>query len=58
VRNLDKVYVVEMNRDGQLCQLLTIAMPELAARLVKVAYSDGLPPTARRVMNEILAKES
>ncbi len=58
VRNLEKVYVVEMNRDGQLCQLLTIAMPELATKLVKVAYSDGLPPTARRVMSEILAKEN
>jgi 2-oxoglutarate ferredoxin oxidoreductase subunit alpha len=58
VQNLDKVYVVEMNRDGQLHQLLTIAMPELATKLVKVAYSDGLPPTARRVMSEILAKEN
>jgi len=58
VNSLDKVYVVEMNRDGQLHQLLSIAMPELATRLIKVAYSDGLPPTARRIMSEILAKES
>ncbi len=53
----DKIYVVEMNRDGQLYQQLIIAMPELATRLVSTAYSDGLPASARRVMKEILAKE-
>jgi len=54
----DKVYIVEMNRDGQLYQQLLIAMPEFAHKLISVAYSDGMPPTARRVMKEILAKEA
>jgi 2-oxoglutarate ferredoxin oxidoreductase subunit alpha len=57
VQKQDKVYVVEMNRDGQLYEELIIAMPELATRLVSVAYSDGMPPTAKRIMNEILGKE-
>jgi 2-oxoglutarate ferredoxin oxidoreductase subunit alpha len=57
VKTHDKVYVVEMNRDGQLYQQLIIAMPELATRLVSASYSDGLPASARRVMKEILAKE-
>ena len=53
----DKVYVVEMNRDGQLCQQLIIAMPELATRLKSAAFGDGMPAAARRVIKEILAKE-
>ena len=57
VQKQDKVYIVEMNRDGQLYENLLIAMPELAARLVSVAYSDGMPPTAKRIMNEIIGKE-
>ena len=57
VRCQDKVYIVEMNRDGQLYENLLIAMPELATRLVSVAYSDGMPPTAKRIMNEIIGKE-
>lgn len=58
VQEQDRIYVVEMNRDGQLYEELVIAMPELATRLVSVAYSDGLPPTAKRIMQEILAKEN
>jgi len=56
VQSLDKVYVVEMNRDGQVYQRLVLAMPELATKLVSVAWSDGLPPTAARVVKEILAR--
>jgi 2-oxoglutarate/2-oxoacid ferredoxin oxidoreductase subunit alpha len=33
----ERVYVVEMNRDGQLHQLLTIEYPNLATRLVSIA---------------------
>ena len=57
VKAHDKTYVVEMNRDGQLYRQLIIAMPELATKLVSIAYSDGMPASARRVMKEILAKE-
>jgi 2-oxoglutarate ferredoxin oxidoreductase subunit alpha len=53
----EKIYVVEMNRDGQLYQQLIIAMPKLASKLISAAYSDGLPASARRVMKEMLAKE-
>ena len=53
----DKIYVVEMNRDGQLYQQLIIAMPELATKLVSACFGDGMPAAARRVIKEILAKE-
>ncbi len=57
VKTHDKVYVVEMNRDGQLYQQLIIAMPELATKLVSAAFGDGMPAAARRVIKEILAKD-
>jgi 2-oxoglutarate/2-oxoacid ferredoxin oxidoreductase subunit alpha len=50
------IYVVEMNRDGQLHQLLTIEYPGKATCLKSVAYTDGLPLTARRVREMIVAK--
>ena len=53
----DKIYVVEMNRDGQLYQQLIIAMPELATKLVSACFGDGMPAAARRVIKEILAKD-
>jgi 2-oxoglutarate/2-oxoacid ferredoxin oxidoreductase subunit alpha len=53
----ERIYVVEMNRDGQLCQLLTIEYPELAMRFISIAYTDGLPLTANLVCDSILAKE-
>ena len=56
IRKHDRNYVVEMNRDGQLNQLLTIEYPRDAASLVSVAYTDGLPLTARRVCDMITAK--
>jgi 2-oxoglutarate ferredoxin oxidoreductase subunit alpha len=53
----EKIYVVEMNRDGQLCQQLIIAMPDLATKFVSAAFGDGMPASARRVIKEILAKD-
>jgi len=57
IQNHRQNYVVELNRDGQLKQILTITYPELADRLVSVAYTDGLPPTARWVRESICPKE-
>jgi 2-oxoglutarate ferredoxin oxidoreductase subunit alpha len=51
------VYVVEINRDGQLRQLLTLEIPELATRLRKAAHMDGLPLTARWIKDTILEQE-
>jgi hypothetical protein len=48
--------VVEMNRDGQLHKLLTLAYPEAAMNLKSVAFGDGMPASARWVREGILAK--
>ncbi len=50
-------YVIEMNRDGQIHQLLTLEFRQQAMQLISLAYMDGLPMTARRVRESILAKE-
>jgi len=51
------VYVVEMNRDGQLNQLLTLECPSCAYNLASIAYMDGLPLTARFISEKILTME-
>jgi len=54
VRDHDRVYVVELNRDGQLYQLLMINLPtDLHSKLRKAAHSDGMPLSARWVREEI-----
>ena len=56
VRKHDQIFVVEMNRDGQLHQLLSLANPESATRLISVAYGDGMPASANWIRKGILAK--
>jgi len=51
-------YVFELNRDGQMNQLLTLEHPERCHNVFSIAYTDGLPPTARQVREAILAEEA
>ncbi|PKN93743.1 MAG: 2-oxoacid:acceptor oxidoreductase subunit alpha [Chloroflexi bacterium HGW-Chloroflexi-6] len=57
IQSHEHIYVVELNRDGQLQQLLTIKYPEYATRLIPIAFNDGLPPTAKWIRTAILEKE-
>jgi 2-oxoglutarate ferredoxin oxidoreductase subunit alpha len=57
IRQHERCYVVEMNRDGQLHQLLTLEYPGQAMKLKSIAYTDGLPITAKLVRQAILAQE-
>ena len=54
----DRVYVVEMNIEGQLHKLIQIQYPELATKLCSLAHCDGLPLTATWIVNQTLEKES
>ena len=56
VKNYDQIFVVEMNRDGQLHQLLRLAYPEHALKLKSVAFGDGMPASAQWVREGILAQ--
>jgi 2-oxoglutarate ferredoxin oxidoreductase subunit alpha len=57
IRQHTHTYVIEMNRDGQLNQLLTLDYPQEATRLRSIAFTDGLPMTAEYVREAILAQE-
>lgn len=50
-------YVIELNRDGQLHQILTIDFCNKTNRLVSLAYVDGLPMTASFIINSISERE-
>lgn len=54
----ERVYVIELNRDGQLHGILQNEMPEYATRLRSVAYLDGLPLTAEWVKTRLLSEEA
>jgi len=53
----ERNYIVEMNRDGQLHQLLRMHYPELSPKMLSYAYTDGLPLTAKQIFDFILSKE-
>jgi 2-oxoglutarate ferredoxin oxidoreductase subunit alpha len=57
VEKHDKVYVLEINRDGQMHQILTIDLPDLAPRLISLPHFDGLPLTARWIAEAVLERE-
>lgn len=57
VENHERIYVIEMNRDGQLHAILQTEMPDLATKLVSVAHLDGMPLTARWIVEAIEEKE-
>ncbi len=42
----ERVVVVEMNRDGQLAEILRAEYPQLAPRIASIAFLDGMPFTA------------
>ena len=57
VRDHDHVFVVELNQQGQLKQLLTIHYPEAATKFISLAHLDGLPLTARWIREQIESLE-
>jgi 2-oxoglutarate ferredoxin oxidoreductase subunit alpha len=54
LRSHKQVFVVELNRDGQLLQLLTLKYPGMAEKMVKTAHMDGLPLTAKWVVEQLM----
>ncbi len=51
------IYIVESNRDGQLCQILSGLLPAKAGKFRSVAHTDGLPLTARWIKESIALKQ-
>jgi 2-oxoglutarate/2-oxoacid ferredoxin oxidoreductase subunit alpha len=57
IESHEQNFVVEMNRDGQMYQILLVEYPHLANRLTSAAFNDGLPATAKWIKDSILVKE-
>lgn len=57
IKKNERVYIVEANRDGQLKQILSAALPDQANKLHSVCHSDGLPLTAKWIETSILDQE-
>ncbi|MBI5352523.1 MAG: 2-oxoacid:acceptor oxidoreductase subunit alpha [Chloroflexi bacterium] len=56
LKKYDQVFIVEMNRDGQMAQILMTEYPQYAPNFKTVAYGDGMPASAKWVREGILAK--
>jgi len=50
-------YVIELNRDGQLHQLLLLEYCDMTHRLTSLSYIDGLPITAEWIIKAVSEKE-
>ena len=57
VKQYERVYVIEQNRDGQLAERIKLESPERAVRIKSVLHYDGLPLDAQSVVDGILALE-
>jgi len=57
IRNYQRVYVIEMNRDGQLHQILSLEVPAKAANLISITKNDGLPLSADWIKGAVLNQE-
>lgn len=54
INSVDKVVVVEGNRDGQIAFLLKHTFPGIEKKVVSAAFSDGLPIDPIRITNRVL----
>jgi 2-oxoglutarate/2-oxoacid ferredoxin oxidoreductase subunit alpha len=57
IAKYERIYIVEANRDGQLCQILKATLDDLKTEMHSVCHSDGLPLTAKWVTDSILTQE-
>jgi len=58
VSNHDRIYVIENNFDGQLNQIIHVDHPGDLTHLRSLALGDGLPMTARWIVESIEAQEA
>ena len=55
----ERVYVVEQNRDGQVCDLVKLAIPaELVSRIQSIRHYNGQPIPAAAIIEPLLQKEA
>ncbi len=58
IARLDRVYVIEQNRDGQLLALMRMELgPSLVAKLRSIRHYNGLPIDARTISADVRQQE-
>ena len=57
VKRMKRVYVVEQNRDGQMCDLVRLAVWRDCNKVRSVRHYNGFPIDARTITDEILSQE-
>lgn len=57
IEGKQRVYIVELNRDGQLYQILNMNYPNVCGKMVSLPKHDGLPLSATWLMNAVMEKE-
>ena len=58
IKNHDRIYVVEQNRDGQMHELIKLDIaPEEVVKLRRVLHYNGLPIDARSITDAIISQE-
>jgi len=57
IHDHETIYVVEMNRDGQMRQLLAMDYSDCGGKMVQVSHIDGMPLSASWIKDAILSKE-
>ncbi|HEV8129901.1 MAG TPA: 2-oxoacid:acceptor oxidoreductase subunit alpha [Acidobacteriota bacterium] len=57
VKNHNRIYVVEQNRDGQMADLIKLEVGGDCTKIRSVLHYNGLPVDARSVTDEILRQE-
>lgn len=53
----ERIYVVEMNRDGQMHMILRLEYPEHSMKMISLAKHDGMPLTAKWVQEAVELQE-
>lgn len=57
IQSHERNFVIELNQDGQLHQLLVIEYCDMTERLISLAYINGLPMTAEWIIKSVTLKE-
>jgi len=50
-------YVLELNRDGQLCEILSLEISEYSQKLISISDIGGMPMTAEWAVESIINQE-
>lgn len=57
IRDHERVYVIEMNHDGQMRMLLQLEVPEEAAKIQSLTHNNGLPLSACWIKETVIRVE-